>query len=128
MARKRVIEMLLLVVFIVACGPSGWAQTPVENDGVEEIYPPEMSREEWREQIRQAKQRARKAAIEGAKYPEPNVRPSPEDPDRVATDRVLNDDSLQHGDIISTKNGLFVFKGRNDRERREGDFVALPTR
>ena len=46
----------------------------------------------------------------------------------MASELVLNDDSLQLGDIVSTNKGLFVFKGQSDQERRESDFVALPPR
>jgi hypothetical protein len=54
--------------------------------------------------------------------------PTPEDPDVVATERVLNDESLQTGDIVSTNRGLFVFRGRIDQPRRQEDFVPLRAR
>jgi hypothetical protein len=52
-------------------------------------------------------------------------KPVPEDPDLVATERLLNDDSLQRGDIVSTKKGMFVYQGRPDQPRREQDFVPI---
>jgi hypothetical protein len=52
--------------------------------------------------------------------------PSVADEERMATERVLNDDSPQRGDIVSTNKGLFVFRGRSDQERHESDFIALP--
>jgi hypothetical protein len=45
---------------------------------------------------------------------------------RQATEKVLMDSSLQLGDIVSTSKGLFVFQGRNDRDRSRDDFVPLP--
>jgi len=50
------------------------------------------------------------------------------DQEQIASERVLNDGSLEPGDIVSTNKGLFVFKGRSDQERRESDFIALPSR
>jgi hypothetical protein len=54
--------------------------------------------------------------------------PSTADEERLASERVLNDDSLQSGDIVSTDKGLFIFKGRSDQERSFSDFVPLPPR
>lgn len=87
----------------------------------------EVSRDEWRQRINQARQRAKVIAKERRERPELYA-PPPEDMDLVSSQRVLNDDSLQSGDIVSTKQGLFVFRGRNDRQRLKDDFIALPSR
>jgi hypothetical protein len=95
----------------------------------EDATPTDMSREQWRERILEAKRRARQVAIEQRGRMSYQVAPpSREEEERQASERVLNDDSLQPGDIVSTSKGLFVFKGRPDRERSDGDFVALPPR
>ncbi|MGY4368155.1 hypothetical protein ACVW1A_004220 [Bradyrhizobium sp. LB1.3] len=52
-------------------------------------------------------------------------KPVPEDPEIVATERILNDESLQRGDIITTKNGMFIYQGRSDQPRGEQDFVPV---
>lgn len=44
---------------------------------------------------------------------------------RQASDQVLNDYSLQRGDIVSTVNGLFVFIGSGEGERTAADFVPI---
>jgi hypothetical protein len=106
---------------------SSRAQETTEPTVVEEPTPPEISREGWRERILEARRRAKQVAIERRANPEVFVA-VPEDPARIATARVLNDESLQRGDIVSTKKGLFVFQGRRDQPRREGDFVAVPVR
>jgi hypothetical protein len=54
--------------------------------------------------------------------------PSVADKEQIASERVLNDDSLQSRDIVSTNKGLYVLKGRSDRERRESDFMVLQPR
>jgi hypothetical protein len=88
---------------------------------------PEIPRNAWRQSIDDAKIRAREVARERREHPELYM-PIPEDPDLVATERVLNDESLQTGDIVSTNKGLFVFRGHNDRPRRQEDFVPLGAR
>jgi hypothetical protein len=42
-----------------------------------------------------------------------------------ATRRILEDSSLQPGDIISTNRGLFRFQGDPDKERKPDDFVRI---
>jgi hypothetical protein len=38
---------------------------------------------------------------------------APDPPEKIATERVLGDDTLQPGDIVSTDKGLFLFRGRS---------------
>ena len=45
--------------------------------------------------------------------------------ERLAVDQVLNDWSLERGDIVSTTEGLFIFQGRPDRARSPQDFVPV---
>ena len=85
---------------------------------------PEVSRDEWRQRIEEARRRAREVSRERREHPE-LYKPIPEDPDRVATERLLRDDSLQRGDIVATKKGMFVYQGRSDQPRRDQDFVPV---
>ncbi|WP_245477234.1 hypothetical protein [Bradyrhizobium guangzhouense] len=85
---------------------------------------PEPTRDQWRQRIDEARQRAKEASRERREHPE-LYKPVPEDPDLVATERLLNDDSLQRGDIVTTKKGMFVYQGRSDQPRREQDFVPV---
>ncbi|MBB4396224.1 hypothetical protein [Bradyrhizobium sp. ERR14] len=85
---------------------------------------PEVSRDEWRQRIEDARRRAKEASRERREHPE-LYKPIPEDPDLVATERLLRDDSLQRGDIVTTKKGMFVYQGRSDQPRRDQDFVPV---
>lgn len=85
---------------------------------------PEVSRDEWRQRIEDARRRAKEVSRERREHPELN-KPIAEDPDLVATERLLNDDSLQRGDIVATKKGMFVYQGRSDQPRRDQDFVPV---
>lgn len=117
----------LVAIVSVTIATSSKAQDAIENPTVDEAVPPEISREGWRERVLEARRRSREAALERRNNPE-RYAITPEDPGRVATERVLNDDSLQRGDIVSTDKGLFVFRGRVDQPRRPDDFVPLPAR
>jgi TPP-dependent 2-oxoacid decarboxylase len=103
------------------------AQETPESGSVTDEAQPEVSRQEWMERIQEAKQRAKDAALEHRMHPERYV-PSPEDKARIASERVLNDNSLQPGDIVSTDKGLFVFRGSADQPPKSEDFVPLPSR
>jgi hypothetical protein len=123
-----------LVIALMTSGRSISVPEPVfAEDAVtvvpEDAGPIDMPRVQWRERILEDKRRARQLAIgQRGRMPYQPPPPSREEEDREASGRVLNDDSLQPGDIVSTNKGPFVFKGRPDRERGNGDFVTLPPR
>jgi hypothetical protein len=86
-----------------------------------------ISREEWRLRIDQARERAAQLRREWWLHPPP---PAPRESadkvaEKVATERVLNDDTLQPGDIVSTDKGLLLFRGRVGADAQQGDFVPL---
>jgi hypothetical protein len=103
------------------------AQEVMKAPVIEEPAEPEISRDGWRERISEARRRAKETSAERRANPELYIA-VPEDPEKVATQRVLNDGSLQYGDIVSTRRGLFVFRGRSDQPRSAADFIALPAR
>jgi hypothetical protein len=106
-------------------GASSFAQDAISTAAPEDDAPLNMGRDQWRERV--AKRRARQFTLGHRGRPVFDT-PSKADEERIATERVLNDDSLQRGDIVSTNKGLFVFKGQSDQERHESDFVPLPSR
>ncbi|MFK4489242.1 hypothetical protein ABIA45_004320 [Bradyrhizobium sp. USDA 336] len=111
---------------LYACPLSCRAQTEPEPSVSDYLPPsePEVSRDEWRQRIEDARRRAKEAARERREHPA-LYKPAPEDPDIVATERLLRDDSLQQGDIVATKKGMFVYQGRSDQPRRDQDFVPV---
>lgn len=98
-------------------------QEPSINDYLQPSEP-EPTQQEWRQRIEDARERAKEVARQRREHPE-LYKPVPEDPDLVATERVFNDESLQRGDIIATKKGMFIYQGRTDQPRREQDFVPV---
>ncbi|WBL80283.1 hypothetical protein I3J27_07610 [Bradyrhizobium xenonodulans] len=82
-----------------------------------------ISREDWKRRIEDARIRAEQARREWQQHP-----PAPELPERIATQRVLTDDTLRPGDIVSTDKGLFLYRGKSGTDRRVTDFVAIRPR
>jgi hypothetical protein len=124
---SRHILAVVLAIGLFQSLPACFAQdepAPTVDDYISS-GPPEPSRAEWRQRVEEAKRRAKDVARERREHPEhPELDvPIPEDLEIVASERVLNDESLQQGDIIMTKKGMFVYQGRSDQPRREEDFV-----
>ena len=85
--------------------------------------PSEMSREEWQNHVKAARERANMMRREGRSFvAQP---PTPDEIAEEASKRVLEDDSLRPGDVISTNRGLFRFQGSVDGERKPDDFVRI---
>ena len=51
--------------------------------------------------------------------------PTPAEADRIASDMVMNDGSLQKGDIVSTDRGFFLYRGLGP-DGYSSDFVRVP--
>jgi hypothetical protein len=128
MSGLKAAATIVLALGILDCRSFSQAQEDVAASAADDgLLQPELSRNAWRQRIEDAKRRATEVARERREHPELYI-PIPEDPDLVATERVLNDESLQTGDIVSTNKGMFVFRGRTDQPRRQEDFVPLPAR
>ncbi|MGY3614233.1 hypothetical protein [Bradyrhizobium sp. USDA 10063] len=128
MSGLKAAATLVLVLGILDCASLSQAQEDAAASATDDgPLQPEISRNAWRQRIEDAKRRAREVARERREHPELYM-PIPEDPDLVATERVLSDESLQTGDVVSTNKGLFVFRGRIDQPRRQEDFVPLSSR
>jgi hypothetical protein len=85
--------------------------------------PAEMSREDWQAQITASRARAEAMRREHRRFV---VRqPTKEEIAERNSKRVLEDDSLLPGDIISTNQGLYQFQGSPEGDRKPGDFVRI---
>ncbi len=96
---------------------SGVAQEAPEQD------PPQISREQWQPQIKAARERS-EAIRRERRHVIPQA-PTAEELAEEVSRRVLEDDSLRPGDVVSTNRGLFRFQGAPDRERKPDDFVRI---
>jgi hypothetical protein len=52
----------------------------------------------------------------------------PDPPEKIATQRVLNDDTLQPGEIVSTDKGLLLFRGRSAPDGQTAEFAPIGAR
>lgn len=94
-----------------------------ELDGVADAA---LTGRQWQQRVQDARRRSEefvaKARARTADAPPADDREEARDADR----RVMNDPSLQRGDIIATSKGLLVFVGRNGEDHQPRDFVPVP--
>jgi hypothetical protein len=107
---------------------SARAQDAISDPSSAAVDFSDPDRQEWLARVAEAKRRARDFALEQRMRSPTSAADLSAEERRLASERVINDSSLQRGDIVSTSRGLFVFRGQPDQDRREGDFVALPRR
>jgi len=85
--------------------------------------PSELSREEWQAHVKASRERVDLMRRDhGSLMPR---QPTPDELAEAASRRVFEDDSLLPGDIVSTNQGLFRFKGSPDGERKPDDFERI---
>jgi hypothetical protein len=82
---------------------------------------------DWKLRIEDARKRAAQARQDW-RLNAPLRVPAPDPPEKIATERVLNDDTLQPGDIVSTDKGFFLFRGRSGTDEQTMDFVPVTPR
>jgi hypothetical protein len=85
--------------------------------------PVAMSRDEWRAQVQASRARAEAMRHEHRRFVA--QQPTMEEIAERNSRRVLEDESLLPGDIISTNRGLYQFQGSPDGDRKPGDFVRI---
>lgn len=82
-----------------------------------------ISREQWRANVEEARRRVDQMRREGRSFAPP-TQPA-EDASKEMLQKILEDDSLRAGDIVSTERGLLVFKGRSSGEPGRIDFAPV---
>ena len=81
-----------------------------------------MGREQLHVRVQSSRERAEIARRE--RKTSIALPPTTEELAEEASKRVLEDDRLRPGDVVSTNRGLFRFQGPPDRERRPGALFA----
>jgi hypothetical protein len=67
-----------------------------------------IPREDWKRRVDDARKRAEQARRDW-RLNDPRRMVEPDPPEKIATQRVLSDDTLQPGDIVSTDKGFLLF-------------------
>ncbi|WFU70990.1 hypothetical protein [Bradyrhizobium sp. CB2312] len=128
--------MVALVVMIQAWSGQARAGDEVsmagsaaESEASDLVASPDshISREDWKRRIGEARSRAEQARREW-RLNAPLRTFVPDPPEKIATERVLSNDTLQPGDIVSTDKGFFVFRGRSGTDGQAADFVPIAPR
>jgi hypothetical protein len=130
-ARRRLARDAVWLIVAAACAASSpcFAQ---DRDQAQQTISPDnapdeqtlITREEWQKRIEAAKSRLRQQRAHGL-----GLRPAKSDQEieQDNADRVMSDDMLKPGDIVSTNKGLLTFKGRPTEGRTPADgFVPAP--
>ena len=140
MTQKRAhcgVIMLMLTAF--GCGGQGFAgdeavaqDAPTASDAVEaeSLLAPDslMSRDDWKRRIVDARKRADQARSDWKLMAPLRSAILPDPPEKIASQRVLNDDTLRPGDIVSTDKGLLLFLGRLGPDGEAAEFVPIAPR
>jgi hypothetical protein len=111
-------------------GPCRGGEEPPGADQANDVVPfadSQISRYDWKLRIEDARKRAAQAR-QDSRLNAPLRVPAPDPPEKIATERVLNDDTLQPGDIVSTDKGFFLFRGRSGTDEQTMDFVPVMPR
>ena len=92
----------------------------------QERDPSQMTREEWRAEVQAGRERLELMRRQHRSFiPQ---EPSQDEIAESASKRVLEDDSLQSGDIVSTTHGLYRFRGRRMDNGRQTILCAFAER
>jgi hypothetical protein len=94
---------------------------PAEGDALDDTV--QISREEWQGQVKASRERLDTMRREHKRFAP--LAPTAEELTEAASRRILKDESLMPGDVVSTNQGLFRFIGPRDGERRPEDFVRI---
>lgn len=105
------------VVCLALLMPSvGRTEESLDDDG------PRLSRQEWLDSVESARQRVERMRREGKSFV-PVEAPIDEAVDNSR--RVLRDETLRAGDVVSTDRGLMQYRGRAGDVPRPEDFIPL---
>jgi methionyl-tRNA formyltransferase len=124
---RKSLAMLAIAVFFLASPVE--SQVRADNDAQAEprdeiSLDSAISKEDWKLRIDQARERAEQARRAWRLAPRESAR-KPDPPEKIATERVLSDDTSQPGDIVATDKGLFVFRRVLGMDGEKREFVPL---
>lgn len=123
---------LIATASLAACLSSGCF---AQEDGTTD--PANMTREQWQAHVKASRERLNAMRLEQTREVKQQIDrmrrdrksfvapPPTQDELAEAASRQVLEDNLVPGDIVSTKNGLFRFRGAPDRERKPEDFERL---
>ncbi|MBY0383497.1 MAG: hypothetical protein K2W78_16510 [Xanthobacteraceae bacterium] len=117
-------QRLLVAVLAIAIIGGGSARA-FEQGVAPSDFPDETStRQAWQTRLEESRKRSQEFVARARIAPIEPLDTAKEQ--ALAQDQlVVNDESLQRGDIISTTKGLFMFNGTSGPTRQPSDFVPI---
>ena len=113
------LRLIAVALSLLACCP-----LPCQAEDLSDKDPALMTREQWQARLKSLRERADLLRLQrGSVTPPPP--PSRDELAEQASKRILEDDTLLPGDVVSTNRGLFRFQGNPNRERTTDDFVRI---
>jgi hypothetical protein len=110
------IAILLAAALLAATSDRCFSQEQDHSDSA-------LTREQWQQRLEQARQRSEEFVASARART--TAAEEFDQKDAEASERAMNDPTLQRGDIVATDKGLLLFIGK-DEERRAGDFRLAP--
>ncbi|NOJ43692.1 hypothetical protein [Bradyrhizobium australiense] len=111
------IAALLVATSLAAIPTHCFGQEP------DEFSDSALTREQWRQRLEEARQRSEEFVASARAQRAAPLQSDQKDAE--ASERAMNDPTLQRGDIIATDKGFFIFTGK-DEERQPHDFRLAP--
>lgn len=113
----------------VLAGEETTAEAATTDSQEESILSPDsfITRDDWKRRIDDARKRSEQARKEWQLNP-PSRAVTEESLAKIATERALNDYTLQSGDIVSTEKGLLQFRGWSGADGRTPQFTPVAPR
>jgi len=118
--------IFLLILHSLLAGAAMTFSSPSHAQDINVSEPPPdeqtlITREEWLARVEAARERLRLRRAQGLG---PGPAKSDRDVEQENSERVMSDDLLKPGDIVSTNQGLLKFRGQSGEHRNpEQDFV-----
>ena len=121
--------MLYVIPGWVLAGEETTAEAATTDSQAESILSPDrfITRNDWRRRIDDARKRSEQARKEWQLNP-PARAVTEESAAKIATERALNDYTLQPGDIVSTEKGLLQFRGWSGADGQTAQFTPVAPR
>jgi hypothetical protein len=108
--------IVVVGLVVLASGPALAQDLPEEHET-------RLSREDWIARVEAARQRIEQMRREHKSFVP--VEEQPVDEAEDASKRVLGDETLRTGDVVTTAQGFFRFTGQHGADRNPADFVPL---
>ena len=133
MSSEKSIHFISLIAFLtfpvaILAGEAERPETIGHEEFVygEEVSPDSLiSRDAWKLRINQARARAEQSRRDWLSRPALGQQLSQDSPEKIATERILGDNTLRAGDIVSTDRGLLLYRGKSKSDPGLGEFVPL---